>query len=399
MTSIYVPERRIRIRNAILGFVALALLIGSVGATWFFLQGGFETGERVDAIFSSPGVGQQLPIGGDVKVRGVLVGRIDNIRLDKDGNAVVEMRLRRENLPASSRAEIRSKTVFGQKWVELIPPDNPLTNETLVAGSVIPDERTVEPLELERALQLGHDLLDAVPLRELTTVFNSLARGFSGQEDDAIRAMERGLVALRAVNAKSDKLDLSLRQLREFSQWLNDNDDDLLSFMESLDSANQALVGNAPEFRRSLRTVTPFIRSLTRFQQRINPTLARLAEDGAELAGLIRPRTDDLVDLIVSLQPFTTVWNSGLKQPCAGPFASDFTCWQVYQLPGMESRGLYGPGEGPHLDDAGDPTFTNSSELSTAVFDQNLSLQLEGDEPSDLARITWRAAVEGMQSP
>ena len=391
MTSIYVPERRIRIRNAVLGFVALALLIGSVGATWFFLKGGFESGEPVRAIFSSPGVGQQLPVNGDVKVRGVLVGRIDEIRLNDDGEAVVEMLLRRDDLSAASRAEIRSKTIFGQKWVELIPPENPLSDEVLTAGSVIPDERTVEPLELERALQLGHDLLDAVPLRDLTTVFNTLARGFSGQEDDAIKAMERGLVALRAVNAKGDKLDLSLRQLREFSQWLNDNDEDLLSFMESLDSANRALVGNAPEFRRSLRTVTPFIRTLTRFQRRINPDLARLAEDGAELAELIEPRTDDLVDIIVQLQPFTTIWNSGLKQPCAGLFASDMTCWQVYQMPGMDSRGLYGPGEGPHLDDASDPPFTNQREQ--VILDAALSAALEDGVPSDLARITWRAAV------
>lgn len=356
MSSVYVAARRIRIRNALLGVVALCILAGSIAATGFFLTGGFATGRRVRAVFSAPGVGQQLPINGDVKVRGVLVGRIEDISLAKGGDAVVHLRLDDDtDLPESSRAEIRSKTIFGQKWVELIPPRHPVSERMLTDGSVIPDERTTEPLELERSLQLGHDLLSELPLRDLSIALHSLARGFTGQEDDAIKAMERGLVALRAVNAKSDKLDLGLRQLRDFSQFLANNDETLLSFMRSLDDANRALVGSAPEFRRSLRTVPRFLRSLSNYQQRIDPELSRLVEDGATLAEFLEPRTPQIVDLILQLQPFTTIWNSGLKQPCAGEFESDMTCWQIYQMPGIDSRGLYGEGEGPHSDDPQDP--------------------------------------------
>ena len=392
MTSIYVPERRIRIRNAILGVLALALSLGAVWMTWFFLQGGFESGTPVKAIFSFPGVGQQLPIGGDVKVRGVLVGRISGIELNDAGDAVVNMRLKRSDLPASSRAEIRSKTIFGQKWVELILPTAPLDDEFLTAGSIIPDDRTREPLELERSLQRGHDLLSAVPFRDLSITFNALAQSFSGQEDDAIDAIEQGLVALRAVNEKGDELDLSLRQLREFSEFLDDNDETLLSFMKSLDSANRALIGSTPEFKASLRTVPRFLRSFTAFQERINPDLARLIENGADLAELIEPRTDDLVDLVLQLQPFTTVWNSGLEQPCAGEFESGLTCWQLYQVPGYESRGLYPEGEAPNFNDPGDPSPSTPPSDESSV-DRALARHLDERNPSDLAKLTWRAAL------
>lgn len=398
MTSIYVPERRIRIRNAILGVLALALSVGAVWMTWFFLHGGFESGTPVKAIFSFPGVGQQLPIGGDVKVRGVLVGRISGIELNDEGDAVVNMRLRRSDLPASSRAEIRSKTIFGQKWVELILPTDPLDDEVLAAGSTIPDDHTREPLELERSLQRGHDLLDAIPFRDLSITFNALAQSFSGQEDDAIEAIEKGLVALRAVNEKGDLLDLSLRQLREFSEFLDDNDETVLSFMESLDSANRALIGSAPEFRRSLRTVPHFLRSFTRFQERINPDLARLIENGADLAELVEPRTDDLVDLVLQLQPFTTVWNSGLKQPCAGEFESGLTCWQLYQVPGYNSRGLYGEGEAPNFNDPGDPSPSTSATADRS-FERLLARRIDDRNPSDLAKLTWRAALAGNDGP
>src|SRR6187200_2487162 len=108
------------------------LFLGAVALTWFFLKGGFQGGQPVEAVFSQPGVGQQLPVNGDVKIRGVLVGIITKIDLNDEGEAVVTFNLDGDvDIPADSTAEIRSKTVFGQKWIELIPPKNPTTDETL----------------------------------------------------------------------------------------------------------------------------------------------------------------------------------------------------------------------------------------------------------------------------
>ncbi|HEX2058354.1 MAG TPA: MCE family protein [Actinomycetota bacterium] len=371
-------------RHALLGFVALVLLAGATALTWFFLQGGFQTGMPVSAVFSSRGVGQQLPIGGDVKIRGVLVGVIEDVELDDDGTARVDLLVDDElDLPVSTKAEIRSKTVFGQKWVELIPPDDD-AGELLAAGSEIPDSQTKEPLELERALQLGHDLLSRLPLRDLSTVFSTLAAGFGGSEEDAARAIDRGIVALRAVNARSDELDLALVQLRQTAQWLDENDGDILSFMESLDEANRALVGAAPEYRASLQSVPLFLDRLAALQERIEPELGRLVQDGATVAEIVAARSDQLTDLIVQLEAFTTVWNSGLKQPCAGAYESGLTCWQVYQPPGLESRGLYRGGSGPLAGVAAGG--------SDATFSQMLAAYTERPAPSELARLLYGPA-------
>lgn len=359
------PARSRELRSALLGLVAVALLTGSVGLTWVFLKGGFEGGIPVRAFFSAPGVGQQLPIGGDVKVRGVLVGRIHDMDLSGDG-VVVHLRLQEgHDIPADSRAEIRSKTVFGQKWIELIPPKDGTGGAILAAGDAIPDERTKEPLEFERALQLGHDLLSAIPLEDLSLTLNTLAEGFRGQEPDARRAIDRGLVALRAVNRRSGEFDLSLRQLREFSEWLDDNDTDLLGFMASLDQANRALVGAAPEFRANLTSVPAFFDRFASFLETVEADLGRLVEDGATVAEIVAARSANLTDIVVQLQPFTTVWNSGLSQPCDGLYESNLTCWQIIQMPGLESRGLYGPGEAPDADEPGDPLFGVAGEAPT----------------------------------
>jgi phospholipid/cholesterol/gamma-HCH transport system substrate-binding protein len=377
-----------RARNTLLGLVAMALFAGAVALTWFFLKGGFQGGQPVEAVFSQPGVGQQLPVNGDVKIRGVLVGIITNIDLNDEGEAVVTFNLDTGvDIPADSTAEIRSKTVFGQKWIELIPPETSTTSETLAEAGEIPDERTVEPLELERALQLGHDLLSEIPLRDLTTVFHTLAEGFSGQEPEARKAIDRGLAALRDVNSRSGELDLSLRQLNEFSAWLDDNDETLLSFMESLDSANRALVGAAPELVSNLQSVPTFFNDLASFQESIDEDLGRLVEDGATLAEFLAARSDRIRLLVLDLEPFTTVWNSGLKQPCGGLFEQDMTCWQVYQMPGLNSRGIYGPGQSPDENDPGDPNFGRFEVTTTEEEELDVLSGLKKSDSSVLARL------------
>ena len=381
--------------RALLGLLAIVLFLVAVGGTWVFLKGGFQSGTQVAVIFSDEGVGQQLPEGGDVKTRGVLVGRIDTISLDDDGSVRVEMLLNEEglDLPATTGAQIGSKTLFGEKWVELIPEDGP-TGDTLAAGDVIPDSRTEEPLELETQLQLGSDLLSSIPLSGLSTLLNTLAEGFGGSEKEARNALDDGLIALRAVNARSEELDLSLSQLREFSQWLDENDDDLLTFMDSVDSANRALVGAAPEFRASIDSVPAFLNDFASFQERVDGNLGRLVENGATVAEIVAERNDSLIDLVVQLEAFLTVWNSGLRQPCEGLYDSNLTCWQIYLSPGMNSRGLYGPNARPPNDnERGDPGNGRFGQpinrASLEEFEELLERSSGQESPSDLAEILY----------
>jgi virulence factor Mce-like protein len=371
------------------------LFLAAVGSTWLFLKGGFQSGTQVAAIFSDEGVGQQLPEGGDVKTRGVLVGRIDTISLDGDGSVRVDMLLNEDglDLPATTHARIGSKTLFGEKWVELVPEDES-TGDSLAAGDVIPDSRTEEPLELETQLQSGSDLLSAIPLSDLSTLLNTLAEGFGGSEKEARNALDDGLIALRAINARSHELDLSLSQLREFSQWVDDNDDELLSFMDSVDSANRALVGAAQEFRASIGSVPTFLNDLSSFQERIDGNLGRLVENGATVAEIVAKRNDSLIDLVVQLEAFLTVWNSGLRQPCAGLYDSDLTCWQIYVAPGKNSRGLYGPNARPPNDnERGDPGNGRIGEPVTRTsiqdFEELLRKSSGQEVPSDLAEILY----------
>jgi hypothetical protein len=200
-------------------------------------------------------------------------------------------------------------------------------------------------------------------------------------------------VALRAVNSREGDLDLALRQLGEFSEWLDQNDESLLSFMQSIDSANRALVGAAPELRANLQSVPSFLDRFAAFQERTEQDLGVLVEEGARVAEALAARSDQLVDLVVQLEAFLTVFNSGLSQPCGGLYESNMTCWQVYLMPGIESRGLYRTGQGPDVDEPGDPGRAGNQTIS---FEQTLSDVAGREITGGLVRLLYEPLLNSL---
>ena len=108
------------------GILALAMGVGMVALTGLVLTGTIK-GDVVPATAVFENCGQGLREGGDVKLRGVLVGRIGKLELTGEGSDCrVGLDLfpaDTDLIPATAAAEIRAKTIFGEKWVEIVVPE------------------------------------------------------------------------------------------------------------------------------------------------------------------------------------------------------------------------------------------------------------------------------------
>ena len=183
-------------------------MAGAVEATWLFLNG--EIGSPSDSAFAEFSTcGQGLHTRGDVKLRGV--NRSDS------GGCRVTLGLfpdDLETIPANVGAQVRAKTVFGEKWVELLYPDDP-SEEHIAVDDVIGTDRTIDPLEVETILNIALPLLDAIDPEHLAGALDALAAGFAGHEDAAIRGIESGTEALQPLIDNQDLVKESLNQLAE----------------------------------------------------------------------------------------------------------------------------------------------------------------------------------------
>jgi phospholipid/cholesterol/gamma-HCH transport system substrate-binding protein len=126
--------------------------------------------------------GLQLLKGSDVKMRGLIVGDVQSI--DSTGNgATIKLRLKPsliKQIPENVRARLIPKTVFGEKYVDLVPPSNP-SAQPLRSGDVIPEDRTTPALEIDQALNDLLPLLRTVRPQDLNSTLSAMATALSGR--------------------------------------------------------------------------------------------------------------------------------------------------------------------------------------------------------------------------
>jgi phospholipid/cholesterol/gamma-HCH transport system substrate-binding protein len=328
-----------------------------------FLTGGLQ-GHIEVAHVSFSNCGQGLRVGGDVKLRGVLVGRIDSIERIDDGRCRIGLGLfppDTDQIPSNVGAQIRAKTVFGEKWVELLYPGDPLLqtaerpSETHISGGdTIPSSRTIDPIEVETILNIALPLLDAIDPDRLSGALTALAEGFVGHEDAAIRGIEKGIVALDAVNRNEDELEEGIHQLRESGEVFEEIDTALLQALDNLDDLNRFTSDRAELVAESLDRTPLLLRELSFLFETRFGDLVKLVDRGATVVGVMAARADDLDRLLNVLPRFNASWIRNLNHVCRYRQATDEQgksvgdrvpgrCWRVHNLI-SHSQGPYRDG-------------------------------------------------------
>jgi phospholipid/cholesterol/gamma-HCH transport system substrate-binding protein len=343
--------------------LALALAGGAFVVTGMFLTGSLQ-GRIEIANASFTNCGQGLRVGGDVKLRGVLVGRIQKIERVDGGHCRISLGLfpsDTDQIPANVGAQIRAKTVFGEKWVELLYPDDPLlktpespSEARIAGGDTIPSSRTIDPLEVETILNVALPLLEAIDPDRLSGALTALAEGFVGHEDAAIRGIEKGIVALDAVNRNEDELEEGIRQLRETGEVFEEIDTPLLQALDNLDDLNRFTADEAALVAETLDKTPVLLRELSFLFETRFVDLVKMVDRGATVVGVLAARADDLDRLLNVLPKFNSSWIRNLNHVCRYRQATDESgksvgdrvpgrCWRVHNLI-SDSQGAYGEG-------------------------------------------------------
>jgi phospholipid/cholesterol/gamma-HCH transport system substrate-binding protein len=169
-------DRRAVVRAS--GIVAIVLVLALVWLTYAVFTKQFV--RSVSATVASDDVGLELSKNADVKLRGVIVGRVSAITSDGDG-AEIHLALDRDiagAIPAQVEAYIVPKTLFGEKYVDLRPVASAGGN-AITAGARIPQGAI--PPEVERLLNDAYPLLTAIEPEKLSYLLTALSEAFSGQ--------------------------------------------------------------------------------------------------------------------------------------------------------------------------------------------------------------------------
>lgn len=166
----------------LLGLLALAIIAGLLGMSVTVYTHAFEDPAEVDLEVDR--AGSQLSQGADVKLNGILVGRVVGIEPARDGSgATLALAIERDRLgliPANVTAMVLPKTIFGEKYVDLRLPVEPVTAR-LADGDVVERDRSDVAIETSTVLNDLGPLLDSVDPAELNDTLTAIATAVDGR--------------------------------------------------------------------------------------------------------------------------------------------------------------------------------------------------------------------------
>lgn len=167
--------------RALAGLISIGLGVAIVAFALRMFDGGFT--ETVPVTVLSPRAGLVMNPDADVKLRGVTVGTVESIETRADGLAAIRLAIDADQLariPADVTVDIASTTVFGAKYVQLVPSAQPATDH-LAAGQVL-DARHVT-VEINTVFQQLTTVLGQIEPEKLNETLGAIATATSGRGD------------------------------------------------------------------------------------------------------------------------------------------------------------------------------------------------------------------------
>jgi virulence factor Mce-like protein len=264
------------VRRRIAGVTFLVVIGLLVWLTVLMYQKAFTPVVRVS--LRTDHIGNQLSPQADVKIRGTVVGDVRSVRSTGNG-ATLELALdpaKAKAIPDNVLAQLLPKTLFGEKYVELVLPADP-SDRHLRGGDVIPQDRSSTALETEKVLNDILPLLRDLKPTELSLTLNALSTALRDRGDKLGAELVRTGAYLRRLNPSVPTIGSDLQDLAAFSDNLAASTPALLTTLDNLAASSRSITEERAPLEAFLSSTDGFARTARSVVANNERNLTRLA--------------------------------------------------------------------------------------------------------------------------
>jgi phospholipid/cholesterol/gamma-HCH transport system substrate-binding protein len=325
--------------------VVLTLLLGlSVAQYQKAFSGAVEVTLKTDTI------GNQLQEASDVKIRGVLVGEVRSVSADADG-ATISLAIDPDHLadiPGDVSARLLPKTLFGERFVSLVPPANP-NGTTLAAGDVIGQDRSANAIELQKVVDDLLPLLQAVSPQDLSFTLGAVADALRGRGDRLGQNLASLGTYVGQVTTVLPQLQADISRIADVSDTYDSAAGDVLGLLDNLSVTSRTLVDQSEQLRRTFTVVDASAATATDFLTRNEASLISLASSSRPVLGLLAEYSPEYPCLLNGLARYKPM----ISEAFGGDGDPALNLNITVQLP---PRNPYVPGDQPAYVDRSGPS-------------------------------------------
>ncbi|WP_395103405.1 MCE family protein [Actinomadura sp. SCN-SB] len=296
---------------------ALFGLLGAgviAGAAVLVALGSTESHEGSTYLTASFGrAGQGLDPGrSDVKIRGITVGTVDAVTLERTGRVTVRVRMDRGvKVPRSATARIEPVSVFGPKDVDLVPGSGELTGPYLADGGRI--TRTRDPQDLAETAWPAHELTRAINPDELATILHTFAAGLSGEAPALRRTITNGRQVIDAAHANRAVIQSLIDDIAGVSGTLGSRGGTLNATIRDFNRLAPALNGRPDKVTRLLDESGRLAGTVGDTLEGHGRNLGTVIDTGGRIASVMAGQRHNIPVLIDSLNGFFALLSDTIR--------------------------------------------------------------------------------------
>ncbi|WP_243717132.1 MCE family protein [Actinomadura darangshiensis] len=264
--------------------------------------------------------GSEMRPHADVKLRGVVVGEVREISSD-GGVATLKLAIepdKVELLPRNVSAQLLPTTLFGARFVALIPPARP-SPARLTGGSVISQDRSANAIELQRVLDTLYPLLTAVQPAELAATLTAVSQALDGRGTELGQTMVELDAYLKKINPSLPALNRDIRQFVEVSRNYDEAAPDIIQALHDFTYTSRSLVDQKNNLATLYAAVTDASQDLADFLHENSGNLIRLSAASRPTLELLRKYSPEYPCTLRMLSDFVPVMDEvlgkGTKRP------------------------------------------------------------------------------------
>ncbi len=275
-------------RNTLIKFGVFAVVMAVLTVFLFMTFAQVRTGSANDysAVLANA---SRLKKGDTVRVAGIRVGTVNDVKLLADSNIQVDFDADKNIvLTTGTKAAVRYLNLTGDRYLELV--DSPGSTRIMPAGSQIPLERTLPALDLDLLLGGLKPVIQGLNPKDVNALTSALVQVFQGQ---------------------GDTLESLMTKTSSFSNALADNNQVIEQLIDNLHTAIGELGDNGKQFSNAVDRFEQLVTGFAQDRDPIATSIDSLDNGTASIADLLSQARPPLTGTINELARVAPLLDQG----------------------------------------------------------------------------------------
>lgn len=354
-----VVVRSTRPLDLVFGVLFIGMIVAGLVVAVLMYNKAFSP--RTEIQLTTGSVGNAMQPGSDVKLNGVPVGEVKRIETT-DGGAVLTLALKpgiAEGLPSDTVARLLPKTLFGERYVQLLA-DGATTGDGLQAGDTIRQDASDEAVELEEVLDEMLPVLEALQPDKLSAALGELSLMLSGRGADIGETMEAWGTYLTQLQPYVPQMADDLVKLGEVARTYDVAAPELLDALDDLTVTADTIVAEKQTLTNLFATVVTSSNTTRAWLEANQGNIITLSAASRDALGAAAPYAAQFPCLFKAVSDFIPVMDEVLGAGSGEPGIH-------VTLNVVPSRGAYQYGaDSPRFESGGGPRCPYQTGAATA---------------------------------